>query len=140
MVVLWLTVSLMFLGMVADLGRIWVLRGEVQRALDAAALAGASNVTVYVEIDKYGNIYDYFVEPDPVRAEADARDTFALNTSNLKDVTIDTVTVTIEDTKVTVTSNFRVKGILLPAFIPSAASIDMQLSASADCTLVPLAP
>jgi Flp pilus assembly protein TadG len=137
---LFLSLAILLFAVIVDFGRLWVAAGEIQRALDAAALAGANTTTVYVEIDKYGNIYNYLIETDPYEAEADAIGTFDYNTQGFTDTTIASVTVVVDGTKVTVTSEFEVPTFLLRAFAPYPQTIRLKRSASAECTIVPLTP
>ncbi len=95
---------------------------------------------MYVEIDRHGNIYNHFIESDPVQADADARDTFTRNTQDLQDANITWVDVVMEGTKVKVTSEFEIDTFLLSAFTTIPPKIRLIRNASADCTAVPLIP
>jgi len=136
MVTFFLSLSILLFAVVVDFGRLWVAAGDIQRALDAAALAGAYTTNVYVEIDRYGNIYNILFETDPYEAEAEAIGTFGYNTQGLTDTTITSVNVVVDGTKVTVTSEFEVPTFLLRAFAPYPQTIRLRRSASADCTVI----
>lgn len=135
-----LALGLLLFAVVVDIGKVWLTVGEIQRALDASALAGANTMTVYVYVDKYGTVYSYEVESDPVRAYADAHDTFMVNTSGLQGINILRLDITIEGSKVTMTTEFEVLTSLLSAFGSIPPKVQLTRRASAVCTVVPEEP
>lgn len=138
--VAFLSLAMLFFAVIIDFGRVWLIAGEIQRALDAAALAGAQTVTVYVEVDKYGTVYRYEFISDPFSADSDARETFDQNTADLKDTSISWLDVVLDGTRVTVTSEFEVPTFLLRAFTTIPPKIRLTRQASADCVAIPLIP
>ena len=119
------------------MGAIWVATGEMQNALDAAALAGANTVSIQLEIDKYGTIYSQRLVADPYRADSDARSTLQANVAH-SGVSVTSVTVTLAGTKVTVSSTFSVPTSLLAAFSGVPPRVSLTRSASADCAALPI--
>lgn len=126
---------LVFFALVVDLGRLWVACGEVQKALDAAALAGANTVSVQLEVDRYGTVYSQQFVTDPYRADADARSTLEANISHAG-ATVTNVSVTINGTKVSVAATFDVPMSLLAAWASAPPRVTLTRSASADCTVL----
>jgi len=124
---------LLFFALVVDFGKVYLAAGEVQKALDAAALAGANTMSVWVEIDRYGHIYGQTVMPDPVRADADARSTFQANTQLLNTITVKDLSVAVEGSKVTVSATFEVPTSLIAAWASVPPKITLTRRASADC-------
>ncbi len=59
----------------AALGVAWVhhVRGQLQRAVDAAALAGAGTARVWREVDALGTVYSVRVVCDPEWAEGESK-------------------------------------------------------------------
>lgn len=57
---------------VVEAGRVWLCAAELQRAADAAALAGASQVYVWEERDGFGNVWlsEPFIDGELAREDA----------------------------------------------------------------------
>jgi len=64
-----LPVALAFLGFTLDIGRLQLIRTQLQAAVDAASLAGASTAKVIVIGDEWANIYEKKVVLDEDEAE-----------------------------------------------------------------------
>lgn len=80
-VILGVTALLLVVGI--DLLRVWVLWGRLQKAVDAAALAGAGSARVREEVDARGTVYAREVLLDPVEAKQEAEKVLNANLAEL---------------------------------------------------------
>lgn len=74
-----LPVAIAFLGFTLDIGRLQLVSVQLQTAVDAASLAGASTAKTVVVGDDWGNIYAKFMRLDESTAQQAAYDCLLQN-------------------------------------------------------------
>jgi Flp pilus assembly protein TadG len=133
-----ITVFLLILGFGIDFGRVWIYRGELQNAADAASLAGAASAYVKMEVDGLGNIYSQSLLIDPFVAETESKNVFYKNTAqmNLDDgenTQLQSVNVQVSGNKVTVNTKLKIKMFLLQ--LAGYKYLTVTRSSTAECIL-----
>ena len=78
-----LPVAIAFLGFALDIGRLQLASVQLQTAVDAASLAGASTAKTVVVGDDWGNIYTKFMRLDESTAQQAAYDCLLQNVQKI---------------------------------------------------------
>lgn len=115
-----LLVLLVIAALLLDYGRFWIYSAQLQTAVDAAALAGASQMWVVQEVDGLGTVYSSEVFIDQFQAEQEARRVLDDNIQNMElarqGLTVVTKDVTVNGPQVTVTAVVEAKGLIVGMF------------------------
>lgn len=134
LLVVMIPIFLLMMALITDICRVWVVLGEMQKALDAAALSGASAIVVQVEVDGYGHVYSSQVTTDALEAESLAIEAF--NQNSIGNVTITALDVIVNGSKVTVSAEGVVQSMLLKIVL-GTNSLHVTRQASADALVTP---
>ncbi|MEM3486640.1 MAG: pilus assembly protein TadG-related protein [Candidatus Methanomethyliaceae archaeon] len=98
------TLLLLILVLIIDFGILWNYNAELERAVDAAALAGASEVYVSRQVDGLGTVYWQNIYLDGARARQTAQSTLDQNLAKFikQGVTVKSVNININGFEVEV--------------------------------------
>lgn len=83
-----LPIAVAMLGFAVDIGRLQLARVQLQTAVDAASLAGASTARVIIEGDSWGNIYNKYIRMDEATAWQAAYDCLITNVQQIPQATL----------------------------------------------------
>lgn len=86
LIFLLLAMSVLILGaaLVVDIGRLYVVRSQIQSAIDAAALAGVSQASAEAVVDSDGIVISHNYKVDASAAQAEAQRIFSSNATQMK--------------------------------------------------------
>lgn len=133
-----LLVLLVIAALLLDYGRFWIYSTQLQTSVDAAALAGASQMWVTQEVDGLGTVYSSTVFIDQFQAEQEARRVLDDNLQNMElarqGLTVVSKDVMVNGPQVTVTAVIEARGLIAGMFGNQFAMSRIRRTATAEYT------